>query len=246
MGARIEFRTGDARQLAGIADGSVDLVVTSPPYLDRDTGRYGGADADQLNFRNDRDAYVERLVEATREMLRVLRQDGSAFVHVGDGDNTHYPMHLAPYYYATAVNDRLRPFFGAPIIWQWGWDHRATTMSKGYEVWFHLARGADHFRNESEFCSGVWAIRIDRLDPRLAALGAKDDHYPIEIARRLIAMFSEPGATVLDPFGGTGTTAIAAFELGRHAITNDISPEQTRYAKARFQLYRADHGLAAG
>jgi DNA modification methylase len=154
-------------------------------------------------------------------------------------------MHLAPYYYATAVSDRLRPFFGAPIIWQWGWDHRATTMSKGYEVWFHLARGPGHFRSEGEFCSGVWAIRIDRLDPRLAALGAKDDHYPIEIARRLIGMFSEPGATVLDPFGGTGTTAIAAFELGRNAITNDISPEQTRYAKARFALYRADRGLAA-
>ena len=246
MGPRIEFRTGDAMNLAGIADASVDLVVTSPPYLDRDTRRYGGAESAQLNFRHDRAGYVDRLVEATREMLRVLRPDGSAFVHVGDGDNTHYPMHLAPYYYAVAVNERLRPFFGAPIIWQWGWDHRATTMSKGYEVWFHLAHRAEHRRNESEFCSGVWAIRIDALDPRLAALGAKDDHYPIEIARRLIEMFSEPGSTVLDPFGGTGTTAIAAVALGRHAITNDISPEQTRFAEARYALYRADRGLAAG
>lgn len=244
MAAHIEFRTGDARDLAGIADGSIDLVIASPPYLDRDAARYGGSEDDQINFRTDRAAYVDRLVDATREMLRVLKPEGSVFVHVGDGDDEGYPIHLLPHYYVTAVVDRLGPFVGAPIIWQWGWDFRARRILKGYETWFHFAHRRDHFSCEGEHCSGVWPIRIEPLDPRLARLGAKDDHYPSEVARRLIAMFSRPGETVLDPFGGTGTTAAAAWQLGRNAVSNDISPAQSEFARAHLELLMRDQGAA--
>jgi len=48
--------------------------------------------------------------------------------------------------------------------------------------------------------------------------------YPVEVPRRLIRMFSFVGDVVLDPFAGTGTTAVAAFESGRHSVSVEIEP----------------------
>jgi DNA modification methylase len=49
-------------------------------------------------------------------------------------------------------------------------------------------------------------------------------------------MFSKPGATVLDPFGGSGVTACEAYKLDRNAISVDISPRQKEIAEARFEI----------
>jgi len=54
--------------------------------------------------------------------------------------------------------------------------------------------------------------------------GAHPAPYPLEIPRRLIRMFSFAGDTVVDPFAGTGTTALAAFETGRNSVSIDINP----------------------
>ncbi len=64
----------------------------------------------------------------------------------------------------------------------------------------------------------------------------RKDHpapYPLEIPRRLIRMFSFVGDTVVDPFAGTGTTALAALETGRHSINVDIEPTYINAAEAR-------------
>lgn len=57
--------------------------------------------------------------------------------------------------------------------------------------------------------------------------------YPVEIPRRLIRMFSFTGDTVVDPFGGTGTTALAALENGRHSITVEIDPTYVEIVEKR-------------
>lgn len=49
--------------------------------------------------------------------------------------------------------------------------------------------------------------------------------YPLELATRLVRMFSFVGDTVLDPFLGTGTTALAASRCGRHSIGYEVDPE---------------------
>jgi len=59
--------------------------------------------------------------------------------------------------------------------------------------------------------------------------------YPVELAARLIRMFSFAGDTVLDPFLGTGSTTIAAIETGRNSIGSDIEPAYLRAAKKRVQ-----------
>src|SRR6266480_3784069 len=47
---------------------------------------------------------------------------------------------------------------------------------------------------------------------------------PANVVRKYVERYSQPGDVVLDPFGGTGVTAIEAFLLGRHAIQNDLNP----------------------
>ena len=72
-----------------------------------------------------------------------------------------------------------------------------------------------------EYTQTVWQI-ANTSDPNHPAV------FPIEIPRRLIKLFSFYGETVLDPFGGTGTTAMAAIELGRHGVCIEQNPD---YAK---------------
>ena len=62
-----------------------------------------------------------------------------------------------------------------------------------------------------------------------------------EVTKRFIEMFSKPGDTVLDPFGGTGTVASVSHINNRNAITNDVSEEQTKIAKKRLELYQERH-----
>lgn len=59
--------------------------------------------------------------------------------------------------------------------------------------------------------------------------------YPLEIPRRLIRMFSFVGDTVVDPFAGTGTTAMAALETGRNSISVEVEPRYVKLIEERFR-----------
>jgi hypothetical protein len=79
----------------------------------------------------------------------------------------------------------------------------------------------------------VWDIATEPLIVP-AALGV--DHFaafPMEWPRRIIRGWSPEGGTVLDPFGGTGTSALVADALGRHGISSDMSADYSRIAQWR-------------
>ena len=59
--------------------------------------------------------------------------------------------------------------------------------------------------------------------------------FPRELARRCILLGSMPGDSILDPFGGSGTTGVAACELDRSAVLIDINPEYTKISKERIR-----------
>ncbi|MBI2865408.1 MAG: site-specific DNA-methyltransferase [Chloroflexi bacterium] len=87
-----------------------------------------------------------------------------------------------------------------------------------------------------EFTKRVWHI-ANTSDPNHPAV------FPVEIPRRLIKLFSFHGDTVLDPFGGTGTTAVVAADLGRRAVCIEQNPDYARIIRDRCHnlIYGTEH-----
>lgn len=84
-----------------------------------------------------------------------------------------------------------------------------------------------------EYTKTVWQI-ANTSDPNHPAV------FPVEIPRRLIKLFSFHGESVLDPFAGTGTTAVAAIELGRHGVCIEQNPDYAKVIRERCQSQEKD------
>lgn len=78
---------------------------------------------------------------------------------------------------------------------------------------------------------GVWDIRPDRR------VDGDDARFPIELAKRVIRLYSEPGDLVIDPFDGRGTTTMAAAQLGRRYIGIELDPARAREARENTESY---------
>jgi site-specific DNA-methyltransferase (adenine-specific) len=87
-------------------------------------------------------------------------------------------------------------------------------------------------------CSTVWNLRPERRRGHPAP-------FPVELARRCIRLSTWPEETVLDPFAGTGTTLVAARQLGRRAVGVEISERYCEIAAARLAQTHFDFGGAA-
>ena len=90
--------------------------------------------------------------------------------------------------------------------------------------------------NRERLDSGEWAEWGSRAVwniPSVRSNSAHESQFPMELPRRVIKLLTEPGDLVLDCFVGSGTTALAAIELGRQFMGFDISPDSVRLAKRR-------------
>jgi modification methylase len=237
----------DCRVMPELGDGSVDLVVTSPPYWQiKDYGHAG-----QIGHGQSLHAYLNDLYAVWRECFRALHPGARLCVNVGDqfarasvyGRYKVIPLHAEIVAQAeTAGFDYM-----GSIIWQ-----KKTTMNTSggavimgsfpyppngvveldYEFILLFrkpgkspppdreARAASALTKEEWklYFSGHWRFGGTWQSGHEAM-------FPLELPRRLIRMYSCVGDTVLDPFLGSGTTALAALELGRHAVGYEINPE---------------------
>ena len=256
------FYRGDSRRMTEVADGSIDLVVTSPPYWQiKDYGAAG-----QIGAGESLHAYLRSLAMVWEECLRALAPGGRLCVNIGDqfaraslyGRYSVVPLHAEVTCQACALGF---DFLGS-IIWQ-----KKTTMNTSggavvmgsfpyppngiveldYE-YIHIFRTPGKSRKATaeiraasvlttaewkSFFSGHWNIAGARKREHEAP-------FPEEIPRRLIRMFSFVGGTVLDPFMGSGTTARAALALGRSAIGYEINPRTVREAARSIGTERVD------
>lgn len=303
----------DARSLP-LADESVDLIVTSPPYFNLRSYRDGGEHyAGQIGDEASPGEYVDSLITATREMVRVCKPEGSIWVNLGDkyaqdskwggasgikngvGVSAHRGRRLTgfrdkslmglPWRYAIRCIDDLGLILRAEVIWDKpnGLPESVTDrVRRSHETWFHFTvrptyyADLDDIREPHEMRpqrrpngrpvdatprpagqprqswptaqrdtvgvdghplgklpGSVWDVATMPLKapPELGI----DHHaaFPFEIPRRIIRGWSAPGMTVLDPFGGTGTTALVADVLGRNGITVDMSRDYCQLARWR-------------
>ncbi|MBI3882518.1 MAG: site-specific DNA-methyltransferase [Verrucomicrobia bacterium] len=251
---------GDARDLSLVADGSVHLVLTSPPYWN--LKRYN-EHPEQMGHIEDYEAFLTQLNRVWREAYRILVPGGRLVCVVGDvcvsrknfGRHVVFPLHAD-----ICVACRRLGFDNLnPIIW-----HKISNAS--YEV----ERGGGGFlgkpyepnaiiKNDIEFIlmqRKPGGYRKPTEQQRDTSRIGKDDYqtwfqqfwqltgastrehpapYPLELANRLVRMFSFTGDTVLDPFCGTGTSLLAAANAGRNGIGYELDPAYARMAALRLK-----------
>jgi DNA modification methylase len=238
---------GDSRCMREVPDESVHLVVTSPPYWQlKDYG-----DSRQIGFDDSYEAYINNLSLVWSECHRVLARGCRLCVNVGDqfARSVYYGR-----YKVIPIRTEITKFcetigfdYMGAIIWQkvttCNTTGGATIMGSfpyprngilklDYEfILIFKKHGVvppvtQEIKEQSRltteewntFFAGHWNIPGERQNKHLAV-------FPEEIPRRLIRMFTFVGDTVLDPFLGSGTTCLAARNLGRNSVGYEINPD---------------------
>lgn len=254
--------------LTNIDDESVSCVVTSPPYFNiKDyTIEAGGVSDCQLGDVDDYEEFTEMLSQVWRECYRAIKPGGRLCVVVGDvlqsrsehGRHQVIPLHSTIQVHAREIGfDNL-----APIIWykignaSLEAGGNARFLGKPYEPgavikndieYILLFRKPAGYRSPSIEKRILSTIEADEHQKMFRQLWddiqgePQTDHpapYPAELAERLIRMFSFVGDTVLDPFAGTGSTAVAASRCGRDSINVELEQDYVNIAEERIKRER--------
>ena len=262
---RHEVCFGDART-AKLEPESVHLVLTSPPYWTlkeyRDT-------EGQLGHIEEYSEFLAQLDKVWRRCYDALVPGGRLICVVGDvclsrrknkGRHTVVPLHASIQEHCRKIGyDNL-----APIIWHkianavHEVENGSSFLGKPYEPnavikndieFILMERKPSGYRQPSIATRVLSVISTDNYQKWFQQIwmgltGASTKKhpapYPLELAQRLIQMFSFVGDTVLDPFMGTGTTTLAAMQYGRNSIGYEIDPEYIRYAQRRIREATTD------
>ncbi len=245
---------GDARELSFIPDESVHLVVTSPPYWN--LKRYNDT-PDQMGHIQDYEEFLDELGKVWQHVFRILVPGGRLVCVVGDvcvsrrefGRHLVFPLHADICVQCRRIGfDNLNP-----IIWHkisnasYEVENGSKFLGKPYEPnaiikndieFILMQRKPGGYRQPSEGQREQSRIPKDLFNEwfqqiwRITGASTKKHPapYPLELANRLVRMFSFTGDTVLDPFCGTGTTMVAAIRNERNSVGIEIDPDYCRMA----------------
>jgi site-specific DNA-methyltransferase (adenine-specific) len=253
---------GDARDLSFIPGESVHLVVTSPPYFNLKP-YVSDADGRQLGRIDDYEAFLDELDDVWRECARVLVPGGRVCCVIGDiliprrADGRHRVLPLPSDIQVRSRKHGLDNL--TPILWfkignrtneagggssgYYGKPYQPGAIIKNDIEHIVMLRKPGGYRTTPMIQRALSMLQRDEMetwmrpvwsDIRGASL--RDGHpapFPIEIAERLIRMFSFAGDSVLDPFAGSGSTALAAIRAGRSSISMEVEEEYLNDATRR-------------
>lgn len=249
---------GDSRKMIEVADESIDLVVTSPPYWHiKDYGVKG-----QIGYGQTLHEYLKDLYRVWKECYRVLKPGRRLCINIGDqfarsviyGRYKIIPLHAE----FIAMCENIGFDYMGAIIWQ-----KKTTMN--------TTGGANVMGSYPYPPNGMIEIdyefilifkkpgkspKVDRETKEMSKLtkeewkeyfyghwyfgGARqighEAMFPEELPKRLIKMYTFVGDVVLDPFLGSGTTVKAALDLGRNGIGYEINREFLSIIKEKLGL----------
>jgi site-specific DNA-methyltransferase (adenine-specific) len=252
--------------LPTLASGSVNLIITSPPYADQRKDTYGGVHPDQ---------YVEWFLPIADELKRVLTDDGSFILNIKErvvnGERHTYVLELI------LALRKQGWLWTEEYIWHKRNSYPGKWANRFRDAWERCL----HFTKNKQFTMYQDTVRVPMGDWKHARLrnlsetvkrrdnshvqsgfGKKIENwvgrelaypdnvlhlatecsnrnhsatFPVDLPAWFIKLFTQPGDMVLDPFMGSGTTAVASKELGRHCIGIEIDPTYVRVAQERLQ-----------
>lgn len=253
---------GDCRQMNLLPDKSVHLVITSPPYWQLKD--YGSEN--QIGFHESYESYINNLNLVWKESHRVLHPGCRLCINIGDqfARSVYYGR-----YKVIPIRTEIIKFcetigfdYMGAIIWQ----KVTTTNTTGgasimgsfpyprngilkldYEfILLFKKQGAPPKPNKEQkelsamtkdewntYFSGHWYFTGAKQDGHIAV-------FPEELPARLIKMFAFVGDTVLDPFLGSGTTSLAARNLGRNSVGYEINSEFIPIVEDKLNIKQSD------
>jgi len=248
---------GDARKVSFIKDESTHLVVTSPPYW---TLKRYNENPNQLGHVDDYEVFVGELAKVWKEMYRILVPGGRLVCVVGDvclSRRQHGRHVVVPLHADIAVICRKLGFDNLnPIIWykianaNYEVNNGSKFLGKPYEPnaiikndieFILMQRKPGGYRQPTDLQRRLSMISKDEYNKWFqqiwklggASTRAHPAPFPLELAYRLVRMFSFQGDTVIDPFCGTGTTMVAAMKTDRNSIGIEIDPDYFKLAENR-------------
>lgn len=239
-----------SEQMDSLPDNSIALAFTSPPY---NVGKDYDCDATL-------EQYLSLIRNVGREVYRVLRPGGRYVVNIANlGRKPYIPLHAL--YWDLHIALGFLPM--GEIIWQkaegasgscaWGsWmSAKAPRLRDIHEYLLIFAKmgysrpdkgesdvGRDEFMSST---LSVWKVR-----PESAKRIGHPAPFPVQLASRVIHLYSYVGDVVLDPFVGSGSTCVAAAEAHRHYVGFDVSEEYCQLCEMRLAkalTVQADLGL---
>src|SRR5712691_8141830 len=245
---RHEMIRGDARDLSFLPNESVHLVVTSPPYFNLKPYA-SDADGAQLGRIDDYEAFLAELDRVWRECARVLVPGGRICCVIGDiliprrADGRHRVLPLPSDIQVRSRQNGLDNL--TPILWfkignrtneagggssgYYGKPYQPGAIIKNDFEHIVMLRKPGAYRSTSMLQKSLSMLQKDEMDAwqrpfwdDIRGASLQNGHpapFPVELAERLIRLFSFAGDTTLDPFGGSGSTAVAAIRAGRNSIS---------------------------
>lgn len=232
-----KFIEGDCLSvMKKMPDEYVDLIVTSPPYNLKNSTGNGMKDGRGGKWKNaalvngyshyddnmPHDKYVSWQRDCLTEMYRLLKPEGAIFY------NHKWRVQNG------LLQDRQDIVNGFPvrqiIIWKrkGGINFNPGYFLPTYEVIYLIAKPKFRLAPKANSYGDIWEFTQEMNNPHPAP-------FPIDLISRIIS--STNASLVLDPFMGSGTTAIAAIMNSRHYIGIEISPEYIKLAKNRIKKY---------
>ena len=253
-------------RLEDLEEKSINTCITSPPYWGlRDYG-----ESEQLGLEETPEKFVDNLVAVFREVKRVLRDDGTVWLNLGDSYLPNKQLGCIPFKVAMALQQDGW-YLRQDIIW-----HKPNPMpesvtdrcTKAHEYIFLLSKSPKYYfdneaiKDDAKFPEGPNASHAIKkgigeygMDTRgglnkIGAIEKKNKRsvwtittkpfqgahfavFPPDLITPCILAGCPESGTVLDPFGGAGTTGLVADRLGRNAILIEINNKFADIAKNR-------------
>lgn len=235
---------GSSEHMKEIPDYSVHLMVTSPPY--NVTKEYD----EDLSLKE----YLHLLHNVFAETFRVLVYGGRACVNVANlGRRPYIPLsdHISRMMIEIGFKMRGEIIWnkgaGAGVSMAWGsWQSASNPVLRDTHEYILVFSKGSFERKKPEGKENTiakeqfmeWTKSVWVMNPESAKKVGHPAPFPIELPYRLIQLYTYKGEIVLDPFMGSGSTAIAALKSDRKYVGYDIDPEYIKLAEERIAPYK--------